>query len=1138
MPKEICGGCHKNLLQHHKLAVCHSCSSIVHSKCANKLFNFDQIQNKWTCWSCASSITRRYNPFSKIFYDKHLHDDTEANSEITLISSLLTTCRSFSSHEIKQNINKDTLSLMFNNIDGFASNFDSFNAEVVSATDLSVYTFAETNINEEHINLYPIEGYQPTAQSKIANKAKGSGLAIYVRNNLLLNTCPHLNNCSKNLESLFVSITNTPEPITIGVVYRPPSGNEAHFLNELENLAANLPPKNVYITGDFNIDLLKNSTLRDKLEDRIFGLGLLPLISVATHFKPGCNPSCLDNILCKSIENVTLSGTLANTISHHVPIFCCTDISYKVVNSNSKPGPRYDYCESNLVTFRDALCQKLEALLTNLEPSSSGFSQFSHIMKTAIDECFLTEPTTCNSKRNRQINPWVTNGIINSIAKKESLYARWTKSCNRHNKHGDQTFYLAYKEFRRRLKNIITSAKQLVHLNKFQAAEGDCKKTWQLINELRGKSKSQIKPSFIINGTLVEDRRTIANAFNTFFTSIASKMNAKLDNFEDGIPINAIPKFTEYMPSSTPSSMYMSHCTTEEVSEIISQLNNSKASDISARILKKCSDIISPILSQFYNSFMDKAIFPEILKVGQISPIFKKGDAQLLDNYRPVSLLPIFGKIFEKIIYSRLYDYLCHKNIIYDKQFGFRKSHSTSHAINFSVNTVAKAIEDKKHVIGIFIDLSKAFDTINHSILLTKLDNYGIRGRCLDLIRDYLSSRKQVTKFLDSLSDTDCVQYGVPQGSVLGPLLFLLYINDIINSSTNGHFVLFADDTNIFVVANSENEAYATANQVLNDVYKYMVSNQLHINLGKCTYMHFKPFLNKVDRLTSARTNTYQHHITNTIKVMGNRIKKVDKVRFLGVIIDDKLNWEPHIAYLGSKLLSCIVMIKRIRKCIPKAHHNSIYHSLFVSHLTYGISAWGGACPSKFDKIFTLQKRCVRLLFGNNLTYDHSEYYETCARARPYDEQMKPKCYALEHTKPIFYKHKLLTFHNLYTLHTLTETFKILKFRCPISIYELIKINPNSLRNTLLPPRVKLDLSLNNYVSKAPSLWNQFLPKIFVPAILDPDRNIVIPGSSRNSDISSSSIGFIKNTLKRLLLSIQSSGDTHQWLNDNFSNRS
>ena len=220
--------------------------------------------------------------------------------------------------------------------------------------------------------------------------------------------------------------------------------------------------------------------------------------------------------------------------------------------------------------------------------------------------------------------------------------------------------------------------------------------------------------------------------------------------------------------------------------------------DISIETMNIAIPFISSPLARVINNSFSKGIVPDSTKVAKVLPLFKSGDQTLLSNYRPISLLPSFSKIFERLVYNRLISYLNKNNILHDYQFGFRSNHDTAMAVTEMVDKIAEAIDSKKISLGIFIDLSKAFDTINHNILIQKLSFYGIRGLSLEWFKSYLSDRSQFVCYSNAKSTVQKITCGVPQGSILGPLLFLLYVNDISNISKILHFVLFADDTNYF----------------------------------------------------------------------------------------------------------------------------------------------------------------------------------------------------------------------------------------------------------------------------------------------------------------------------------------------------
>ena len=340
-----------------------------------------------------------------------------------------------------------------------------------------------------------------------------------------------------------------------------------------------------------------------------------------------------------------------------------------------------------------------------------------------------------------------------------------------------------------------------------------------------------------------------------------------------------------------------------------------------------------------------------MLKFAKITPLHKKESKLDFHNYRPISLLSIYSKIFEKLIYSRVYAYLVKYNLISAKQFGFRSNHSCNHAIISLTEHVKKLLDDGHIVCGVFVDLEKAFDTVHHDILCDKLNAYGLRGKVNDLFKSYLSNRKQYVSlngFDSTLEDITC---GVPQGSTLGPLLFLLYINDFrlcLTETSSGHF---ADDT--FIIYNSKKlkTIETIINYELKQVIKWLRLNKLSLNAGKTELIFFHSNFNKNINFD----NVY-------INFNGIRLIPVDFVKYLGMFIDKHLNWNHHIYELRKKLSQANGILSKLRYNAPIEVLLQVYYAIFYSNLIYGCNAWGLTSEDNIQSIEILQRKCIRIL--------------------------------------------------------------------------------------------------------------------------------------------------------------------------------
>ena len=383
-----------------------------------------------------------------------------------------------------------------------------------------------------------------------------------------------------------------------------------------------------------------------------------------------------------------------------------------------------------------------------------------------------------------------------------------------------------------------------------------------------------------------------------------------------------------------------------QVQCLFNGLDGSKTSiSVPNTLIRMASSILSPLFTTIYNESINTEVVPDILKISRITPIYKSGNSADPNNYRPISTLSPFAKVLERLVYDQLELFLTKKKIIYDYQFGFRKGYSTEQAILEITDNIKTSIDNKEITCGVFLDFSKAFDTINHQILLRKLYKYGIRGTQLAWFSDYLVNRYQYVKIGNVESDLLRITCGIPQGSTLGPLLFTLYINDMPNCSNKLSYRIFADDTNVFYSNSSINEIKRVMNEELNHIFQYCMINKLSINYNKANYMLLKP------------PNKKTRHI------IINNIEEKAYIKYLGIYIDNNFKWTQQIKHVASKIAKNTGILNKLRYYIDLKQLKQIYYSLIYPYLNYGLMSWGNTYTSSLNKIRSGQNAYVKNMF-------------------------------------------------------------------------------------------------------------------------------------------------------------------------------
>ena len=1078
-----CTICERKLKKNNPGVPCSNCKARIHVKCSkitDPKRNFHLYRGNWQCGKCASDQypffdidennlrdlsfnSNAPDPVIKfrpeITIDEKLklmlsypkqspwyaitHPDEKREYELFTeeIDESLTLRPHFEYYDIdgfkklkNQWNSKKSLSLIHTNICSLTANIDKLE-DLLHDLDFTfdIIALSETWHSDKNQNFSPkrLDGYLDYIGVKGSSLKGGCGFYIkdtftpIPRNDLEFK----ITDVDCETENCWIELVNESGPnIIVGVFYRHPSRKNNIFVDKLKVTLKkiNREKKKTILCGDFNLNLLNFDTDQqtNNFLSNMFQHQFQPCIIEPTRITNSNKPSLVDNIFINTFDDPFCGNILEHISYDHLPNFIILDH----VHTNKKRSViKRDKRNFDKDKFQEDLLDNGNLLLALLNAQDSE-SACAYYLNKYIETLDKHQPMRELSKKEKRLRekPWITKGLLKSISTKRSLFKQF-KNDKFKNKESDA--YKKYK-FHNDQVNKLKKISLKIHCQKFFKENiANSRKAWRGINTLLNRNRKQQNTIYLEENGLISDPKKVANKFNDFFLNIAEKLSKKI--------VNKNTKYQDYLKNPNKSRFCLKETTPDEISKIINNLDSKKSSDffnVSPEIVKLSKNVVAECLSIIFNRCIREGNFPDLLKIAKVIPVHKGDSVLNVANYRPISLLPIFSKVFERLIYDQLIGFINENEILSPLQFGFQKNKSTEQAISAITSEITNAWKIHRSSYCIFLDFAKAFDTVNHDILIKKLEYYGISGTTLNLFQSYLTNREQVVEVNGNLSEKGVIKHGVPQGSILGPLLFLLYINDISNSSDILKFFLFADDTTVYYSADpSDPNTEIILNRELEKVSSWLAANKLSLNVKKSNFLnfHYGKIKNETPRIV----------INNT------PVEEKDVTKYLGTMIDNKLTWKTQIQNVKTKLARGIGMISKIRYFLDESCLLKMYYSFVQSHISYNMLNWSCTYDSFLKPIENKMKKAIRLISFAKTKFDH--------------------------TTPLFKKHKILPFRELEKLKKASLMWQVTHGYSPPTITNLFTKNQhNPLRFVL--PRVKNDHDKLLFDYSCIKAWNLF----------------------------------------------------------------
>ena len=856
-------------------------------------------------------------------------------------------CDYLNSDEISQiKASRHDLVLLQHNVRGLISKQNILkNLLLEFASPPDILLVCETWLKPDTLPLVNIPNYKYYHKCRVDRI--GGGVSILANSQLRTRNRPDLIIPTELFEYIVVELKTDHTNVLFVSGYRPPNANTKKFMSEYKAALKVLKrcKQEIVIGMDHNYDLLKSSTNTSTEQFLNFHMDndLSPCITKPTRVTRK-TATLIDNIIVSNRLSYNYSPyIIREDISDHFP---CLVVLRNVTKSKK------DTVKITKRNFTDTSIQEIESVMFSTDWTcllgmsvNDSFNYFHKTLLGSIDK--ICPKKEYNIRRDKLVrDPWITRGLLNSLRKQKRLYldqlkAKSDVSTNR------------YKTYRNVLQKTLRSCKLSYFTNKCVEYKQNSRKLWQLINQLINKKqkRSQVIDSLKIENLQRYDPKDITNGFCDYFASVGQSYADKLKSSSV-----LVETYNEKIPREN-SSMFLTPTDQKEIKSIIMALPSKTSSgfdEISNKLLKQlCNCILEP-LEIIFNQSMLQGEFPELMKNADVSPLYKSKLECEPNNYRPISLLLTISKILEKLIYQRTYKFMEATGQIYNSQYGFRSQHSCENAVSELLSEIIKGLQNGHYTIALFLDLSKAFDTLEHEVLLEKMHRYGIRGNVLNWYRSYLFNRKIRVKCQVAssgrleYSDYRTVNFGTPQGSCLGPLIFLIFTNDLQKHLHHCSSILFADDTTLYKAHRNLKYLKWSIQDDMNTLTDWFMANKLTLNIDKTICMLFQP---------NGSCQEIELEIDNI------KIKSSKETKFLGLWLDHHLSWSTHIRNLITKLKRNQCLLKHGRRLMTENCLKMIYFSHIQSHITYGLVLWGNHLTDQLLKnIQKIQEQCLQYI--------------------------------------------------------------------------------------------------------------------------------------------------------------------------------